>query len=88
MPRWWTTWSFLFQFFLPRKSTSSEDFFPLSFVGRSDSTGNLLFLDAILSCPDPVVLRVLCNRGPSNYLIYPPFSRKKNVFSSQATELP
>ena len=64
---------FFFKFFSPRKSTSSEDIFPLSFVGGFGLTESLLFLDTVLSCPDPVAIdtsfvslaeRCVCNPRP------------------------
>ena len=73
-------------FFFPRKSTSSEDVFPLSFVGGFCLTESLLFLDTVLSCPDPVAIdksfvslaeRCACNPRPGE---------RKTCFPCQVTK--
>ena len=47
---------FFSNFFSPRNWTSSEDVFPLSFVGGFGLTESLLFFNTLLSCPDPVAI--------------------------------
>ena len=77
---------FFSNFFSPRKSTSSEDIFPLSFVGGFGLTESLLLLDTVLSCPDPVAIdksfvslaeRCVCSPRPGE---------RKTCFPCQVTK--
>ena len=87
MSRWYRAWSFFFSnFFSPRKSTSSEDIFPLSFVGGFGLTESLLFLDSVLSCPDPVAIDTSFVTLVERCVFNPRPGKRKICFPCQVTK--